>query len=295
VSYRLDLRLSVDDELRRCAGEPMTTAIGRLDDEDGDRVAAVHDARKSIKKTRAVLRLARRGVPAPARRREDHALRDAGRTLAAVRDADVLPATLDDLAGRCAGRLPAAAFAELRAALAVPQSSGANEGERAVAEGRSALEAVAGGIGSWPLERCDRVTVVRGAQATYREGRRAWRVARKNAGDEALHEWRKRVKDLWYHARLLRDLWPEAQSAYAHDAKRLATLLGDDHDLAMLAGRVAELAAGDLRAAGPGDIQALADERRAQLREEAAQVARRLYAESPSAFGHRLSRWASAL
>ena len=31
--------------------------------------------------------------------------------------------------------------------------------------------------------------------------------------DEQLHEWRKRAKDLWYHLRLLRDLWPDDRQA----------------------------------------------------------------------------------
>ncbi len=49
-----------------------------------------------------------------------------------------------------------------------------------------------------------------------------------------LHEWRKRVKDLWYHQRLLRRLWPEAQRPLVEAADELAAALGDDHDLALL-------------------------------------------------------------
>ena len=31
---------------------------------------------------------------------------------------------------------------------------------------------------------------------------------------EHLHDWRKRVKDLWYHLRLLRDAWTDAMKAH---------------------------------------------------------------------------------
>ena len=51
---------------------------------------------------------------------------------------------------------------------------------------------------------------------------------------ERFHEWRKRVKYHWYHLRLLRELWPAPMKALAAEAKQLADLLGDDHDLAVL-------------------------------------------------------------
>ena len=35
------------------------------------------------------------------------------------------------------------------------------------------------------------------------------RQARKRPGDRQFHDWRKRVKDHWYHCRLLKYLWPE--------------------------------------------------------------------------------------
>ena len=49
-----------------------------------------------------------------------------------------------------------------------------------------------------------------------------------------LHDWRKRVKDLWYHERLLAPTCGPTVRGHAKELDRLSDLLGDDHDLALL-------------------------------------------------------------
>ena len=43
------------------------------------------------------------------------------------------------------------------------------------------------------------------------------------------------MKELWYHARLLEEAWPRMLKAQANEAHNLSDVLGDDHDLAVLA------------------------------------------------------------
>src|SRR5262245_32429481 len=66
----------------------------RVDDEQ------VHEARKTVKKARATLRLMRDELGKSASARENGALRDAARPLGSVRDAHVLPQTLEELVAR---------------------------------------------------------------------------------------------------------------------------------------------------------------------------------------------------
>src|SRR4051794_31867359 len=61
----------------------------------------VHDARKRLKKARALLRLLREALGPRIYRRENACLRDAGRPLTEVRDAKVLVDTFDELAEHC--------------------------------------------------------------------------------------------------------------------------------------------------------------------------------------------------
>ena len=73
-----------------------------------------------------------------------------------------------------------------------------------------------------------------GLKRCYGEGRRRYRRVARGKGEQvrAMHEWRKRVKDLRYAAELL------GRRPLARRADELGELLGEDHDLALLAERV---------------------------------------------------------
>src|SRR5438309_12126804 len=76
------------DGIRRVVREEIDAAVAGLR-EGADTRRAVHETRKAIKKIRAVLRLVRSAFSKTQLRTEDHRFRDAGRELAALRDAHV--------------------------------------------------------------------------------------------------------------------------------------------------------------------------------------------------------------
>ena len=78
MSYGLTFDETPAEAVERVRREQLEAAAESLDDGD-DPVEAIHDARKRIKKTRALLRLARPGLKRKAYRRRNRALRDAGR------------------------------------------------------------------------------------------------------------------------------------------------------------------------------------------------------------------------
>ena len=294
MPYRLDLAADPADALRAAVREQLDDAVRRLRDDRGDDPAeAVHEARKDLKKARSLLRLARPGLPGDVYRRENAALRDTGRSLSGARDADVLVETAADLGERYAGQLPEAQFAALGAGLAAAGAEARANASAAAADAVATLDGVAARVEDWPLERCDHDTLVHGATRAYKRGRAALAAVEKTPSVERLHDLRKRVKDLWYHGRLLEEAWPrvvKAQSKAAHD---LADLLGDDHDLAVLAERVE----GGVATDAPIDDEAvlgLIARRRAELQAEAMPIARRLYAEPPEAFRARLGEYVRA-
>jgi len=295
MPYRLDLAADPADALRSAVREQLDDAVRRLrDDRADDPAKAVHEARKDLKKARSLLRLARPGLPRAVYRRENGVLRDTGRSLSGARDADVLVETVAGLGERYTGQLPEAQFEALHAGLAAAAAEAReHEGDAAAEDAVATLDAVAVRIGDWPLDRCDHDTLVHGATRGYKRGRAALAAAENTPSVERLHDLRKRVKDLWYHGRLLEEAWPrvvKAQSRAAHD---LADLLGDDHDLAVLAERVERGVATDT----PIDdeaVLALIARRRAELQAEAMPIARRLYAEPPKAFRARLREYVRA-
>jgi CHAD domain-containing protein len=130
-----------------------------------------------------------------------------------------------------------------------------------------------------------------GVKSTYRQGRRAYQTVVKDPSPENFHEWRKRVKDLWYHVRLLRPVWPEQIDAIAGELDMLGNNLGDDHDLVVLKQDVAERFTGRVGALELETLNGLIEERQRELRAAALAVGVRFYAEKPSAFCDRLGRY----
>jgi CHAD domain-containing protein len=267
-SYRFLEGESVPDALRRIALGRMNHAIDELGGKSASSPEeAVHEARKDMKKLRAVLRLARGELGDDVYRRENDCFRDAGRRLSGVRDADVMLDTLKTVRG---------SYPALRSALrAHRREARAGEGPDGVIE---VLEAARDRVGEWPLEYDGFDALEGGLRRIYRRGRRAWRAVEEEPTTEDLHEWRKREKDLWYHLTLFREAWPELLTTTADEAHALSDRLGDDHDLAVLRDWTREHVG---PVAGFDDAVA---ERRLDLQRDALHVGRRLYAERPRAF-----------
>jgi CHAD domain-containing protein len=294
MSYRLSFGEPLSKTLNATAQELFDDAIGHARDDMGDDpVTAVHEVRKDIKKARSLLRLVRPAIAGKTYRRENRYLRDTARGISGARDADVMVETVDKLAERYVGRLPKRAFTTLSRRLA--KEASAAEGPAGSDGLVGALEAARERVDAWTPGDRDRATLRAGAVRAYSRGRDTLAAAERDPSAENLHEWRKRVKDLWYHQRLMRNAWKEPLKAMAEESHRLADLLGDDHDLAVLAERLAgsaELTRGALLDAET--VQALIAERRADLQAEAIDLGRRVYAEKPKAYGRRLARYVGA-
>mgnify|MGYP003780078465 CR=1 FL=1 len=105
--------------------------------------------------------------------------------------------------------------------------------------------------------------------------------------DANFHEWRKRVKYLWYHVRILEASWPPVMAALTSELDVLGDLLGEDHDLADVRGLLMRRP----EAAGHDVLLGLITQRQKELRKAALPLGRRIYAEKPGAFTARLERY----
>jgi CHAD domain-containing protein len=290
MAYRLDPRESLPRGIRRIYAEQLEGAVGGLRGAEGDeRDAAVHDARKRIKKSRAVLRLVRDEVGKKTYKQENRALRDVGRKLSDARDAAVLVETVErlgehvPLARRSLG--PLHQVLEARRQEAVGAVVGA---EGAMADAADELERILARADRWSLEGDDFSVLEKGVKRSYGRGRDGFAAARSKSTDERMHEARKHVKDLWYHTRILKPVWPGPMDQLVDATDRLADILGEDHDLAVLAETVRTLA-DDGEDGGAGETAlVLIDNRRAELRAEIWPLGRRVYADRPKAFTRRL-------
>lgn len=293
-AYRLKGNETPSEGIRRIALGRAGKAIEELDGTGGseDLADSIHAARKDLKKLRAVVRLVRVELGDDLYRAENGRYRDAGRLLGRSRDAEVKVETLDALRERYVADLPPDLLAAWLVALEgerdeIGERLAGEQGESVLAEARAAIEGGQEQIRHWPLDLDSWQLVEPGLLRSYRRGRRAMKSARAEPTGENVHQWRKRTKDLWYQLRVVREAWRPVLEETADQAHELADLLGDHHDLTLLAD---DLAAREL--AGDRDAVTSAIERRQEeLLEEAAEVGARLFAEKPKAFGRRLESY----
>jgi len=248
---------------------------------------AVHSTRKGIKRVRTALRLSRDAIGDDAYQRENTHMRMVAARLSGARDARVMIETLTALEERFEDELPPFATSELRARLEDEHERAvaamAEDGDVAARTAQALAEARAR-TAQWTFAADDFDAVKPGLRRIYRRGRKQMRAARKEPDAEHLHDSRKRVKDLWHAAQLLRPAHPKRMKRLARDAHALADLLGDHHDLSVLRDYVEVHPQLFADTASRDALLAVLDRRSDALRKRALKRGRRIYKRSPKRF-----------
>ena len=280
--------------IRRLALEQIDRATWQLTDPPAGRDKGVHEARKCFKKVRAVLRLVRDEVGERVYRRENVCFRDAGRLLAPVRETAVLIETYDKIEQRFAPQLAPNSFNEVRNELVELYQATCHrvlDQEDSVDQVLETLQLARQRVADWPIESDGFGAFYGGLRRVYRRGRNRLRDAFAVPSEERFHEWRKRVKYLWYHTRILKVTWPVRFTAHANELSQLADWLGDKHDLAEFRDLVQNRPE---MFADKSELQvllALIDYWRHELEALARPVGQRIYVERPRAFVDRLAAY----
>lgn len=292
MAYRFLLAEPVNQGFRRIADEQIKQAQKALTSGD-DAAAGVHDARKCMKRVRALLRLVRYGLGDKAFRRENRRFRDIAARISGTRDAQVMVETLTSL-------LPAAADApsatpKLTEVLAsrVEAVHGNGHAETA-AELATQLKAARRALGKFELAD-DFSVLEQGLARVYRDCCSAYHEAYDEGTDHAFHEWRKTIQQHWRQMRLLSAAWPEWMDLRADASKELSELLGADHDVAVLAQFVETEASALIPKREAQIVIKAANARKLGLRLKARPLGARLLAQGESSLARQIRRsWDAA-
>jgi CHAD domain-containing protein len=310
--------------LRRMALGQFDLAIELLGADGGavPTAEAVHETRKALKRLRTLVRLLEGELGEQAAAREQLLLREAGRRLAGARDAEVMVSTLEQLQQRHPRKLarrPGVARLRQRLVTERERATARLLGDDVVrAEVLSDLRGARARTSEWAPRDEGGFTRVEPALARiYGQGRRRHRRASRRRSDRALamHRWRKRVKDLRYATEALSrtDPGPEGRAAIAavralaptrkrssertgdlmpklaRRADALGEMLGEEHDLFLLAERVREGGTGCGRRTRRALLK-LIERRRTRLTRRALQDGARLYGRPPKKLLRRVRR-----
>jgi len=282
MGFQLRKENSVQKSIRKIAGEQIDKAIAEINDESLDRHEVVHQVRKRCKKLRGLIRLVRPNFDRYSE--ENAAFRDIARELSYVRDAQSMLECFDDLLGHFVDQIDPDAFTRIREILHDRRDEVAADEEGLVSQLQVTLEKLheaRARVETWKISDRGFSSLAGGLQKTYGRACDAIEEAYADPTAENFHEWRKRVKYHWYHARLLRRIWEPMLKAQRKAADELSDLLGDEHDLAVLR---ETLLNDPERFGSEEDVQALIgliDQRRQEFQDRAKPLGRRLFSESP--------------
>ncbi len=295
MSYELQVSEALPQGIKRIAYEQIDEALNYLQGADGEHFDdAVHGTRKCLKKLRGLLRLVRKEIGEETFKRENVCFRDAGRLLSDMRDKRVMIDVFDEVIAALNVGGVDHTFIEIREDLQADYEST----RRRVVEEQEALQKAAVMLQSarlrvqeWPIEQHSFDCISGGLRKVYKRGRNRLADAAENPTAEAFHEWRKRVKYLWYSIRILQPLWPELLDQMSEEIHDLGDSLGDEHDLAELrkvfAGRPHHYA----DKADKLNILNHIERRRLALQEQAFIQGNRMYAETPGEFISRIAQY----
>lgn len=288
MSYQIDAEAPLGESIRRIACEEIQAAIAVSKRARSVKGSPVHQTRKHLKKARAALGLLATEVSPDRFRSEDRRLRNVGRLISDIRDAEVRLQTVKQL--RKDSNLPRSqSFVETEELLAFELDSFLAAFAGWQDEAVSTLRRAQAAIAQWHLHKLTRKQVCRMVRATYRSGQRALKRAQKKGSPKRFHELRRRAKELWYQLRLLRPLQPAVLGELSRDLKTLGEHLGHAHDLCFVAERLQFIARGSARKRGRRALEAVIDTREEDLLSTACALGERFYCIKSKEFGARIA------
>jgi CHAD domain-containing protein len=295
MAYTLKPDRSIRGEVRRLADKQLTLAIASMHaigDPKGDQ--GIHEARRHVKKIRALVRLVRSSL-GPASRSANKRLRRVNRLLAPVADGEAVVDTLARFDARYDHELPRRIIAAIRKGLVQRRIHIDQQArlDRVLPASLELLEAERQRVERWRPATGGFRAIKRGLRTSVREAKRAMALSLEHPTTEHYHSWRRRVKDHWFQVRLLE---ARCGNGLVEDERALEVLdgcLGELHNCMLLEATLTTDTL--LRRQETARTLRLLRRYHLELRREAQQLGARIYRETPRQFVTRVKRaWRTA-
>lgn len=234
MPYKLLLSEEITPAVRRMMLEQLKRARRSLSSEQNVQ-EGIHNTRKSFKKLRSLVRLARPILGKKLFRSENRLYRDLARELAAPRTYGALLETLAKFNQRADMQSLAPLLSDLEHMILAEKKRQENDLEIVALIGLIAQ--IDDAIDRWsslslPSAKFD--TLAHGFAATYGMGRDSLGIVLDKNTSVHLHEWRKHMQQTWRHMQILTLIWPEDIMPRIKLAREISQLLGTEHDIAEL-------------------------------------------------------------
>jgi CHAD domain-containing protein len=235
VAFRLKTGEAVSSDIRRIVLQQLDRANSELTsigDPESDQ--AIHDARRRVKKIRAIIRLVRPVLNKA--HRADPELRRVSKMLAPVADGQGVIDTLSLLLKRYRRELPRKTAAAIRTDLIdrSRQIDSKASKQGVLEKAQMTLRAERRRVKHWRLRAEGFRALAPGLKDSVRRARLAMMTAWLHPTAQHHHTWRRHVKNHWFHVRLLSGRCGYRLQPYQRQLEALDGILGEYHNLVLL-------------------------------------------------------------
>lgn len=290
MSYELRRDEGLGDGLRRICQKQIELALAIAKGETETEDTPVHETRKHLKKARAALRLVKKEIGRGLFKRQDRCVRNVGRLISEIRDAEVRLQTVRQLQG-LTGRHKRRSYQTVEEMLTLELANFIAAFADWQTQAIPMLESVCHEIDRWPVDQLDCQQLRCAVQQTYKCGRKALAKAKATSTAEDFHALRSEAKQLWYQLRILRPIHPVVLKNLADELHAVGDLLGRAHDLGFLGDRLSQERGNSQFEREGQQLLALIEASGSDLQRAAAELAERFFAERARDFGARISAW----
>ncbi len=290
MSYQLRHDETPGDGLRRICRKQIELAIAIAAGEKESKDTPVHETRKHLKKARAALWLVRKEIGRALFRQQDHCLRDVGRLISEIRDAEVRLQTVRQLQG-ITRQNQRRNYQKLEEMLALELENFVAAFAEWHRQAIPILRTVLAKVENWPVDQFTYKQLRRAARTAYKRGGKALVEAKKSPSTESFHVFRSEAKQLWYHLRILRLANPVVLDNLIDELNSLGELLGRAHDLGFLGERLRrEHGRSEWQREGQ-QLLGVIETGQSDLQRAATELGEHFYTERPRDFGARMTSW----
>ena len=294
MSFRLENNETLSFGLKRIVLELIDNSIFHFAKGNGSFNEDVHETRKNFKKIRTVLRLIKTSIGNQNFKLENSFYAGSGRVLSDLRDSTVLISTFDKLLKKSELEMSSFDFSIFRNFLI--------EKHKNISASKSKKSEVINSLSTDLLLARSRVfdleitgdsfkLIKNNLRRIYEQGQQCMYAVFSEPIKANVHEWRKRVKDLWYSMRILSNIWPEIMSPLVILLGRLSDLLGDTNDLFLLKERIIANQSKFKDDQHTKELITFIDRRIIDLLREARSIARKVYSEDSKYFVGRMQNY----
>jgi hypothetical protein len=288
MGFRLRVDEPIADEIKRVVARQFdraVTELRRIGDPGSD--AAIHRARRRVKKIRAVIRLVRPalGETFPPLNKRLHQTID---LLAPVADGQGVVEAVDRLAQKYRDDFAEPALTSFRAGLVERELRADRRArvDRVLQRASATLRRERARIKRWRLKGAGFRPIAEGIEESCRRSRRAMLLTLRHPTAQNFHLWRRRVKDHWFQVRLIQARCGNRLRGYQRRLEALDDSLGEYHNFALLR----EIITADTSVPRQETARRLRVIRRysGELRRQAQAQGARIYTEKPRDFVRRV-------